>query len=80
MEGLIGIKAKKKPIIITAIIVVLIVVFGGMAAYQVNHFNQGIAINGVDVSGLTAKQAVDKLENTKLNNDVWVDGKVIFHG
>lgn len=80
MEGLIGIKAKKKTIIITAIIVVLIVVFGGMAAYQVNHFNQGIAINGVDVSGLTAKQAVDKLENTKLNNDVWVDGKVIFHG
>ena len=81
MEGLIGIKAKKKGAIITIVVVAVIAIaFGGMAAYQANHFNKGVAINGVNVGGLTASQAMSKLENGKLDNTVKVGDQVIYQG
>lgn len=81
MEGLIGIKAKKRGTIIAAVVVAVIVIaFGGVAAYQANHFNKGVAINGVNVGGLTASQAMSKLENGKLDNTVKVDNQVIYQG
>ena len=59
MEGLIGIKAKKKGAIIAGVVIAVIAIaFGGMAAYQANHLNKGVAINGVNVGGLTASQAM----------------------
>ena len=81
MEGLIGIKAKKKGAIVTiAVIAVIVIAFGGVAAYQANHFNKGIAINGVNVGGLTASQVMSKLENGKLDNTVKVGNQVIYQG
>ena len=81
MEGLIGIKAKKKGAIITIVVVAVIAIaFGGMATYQANHFNKGVAINGVNVGGLTASQAMSKLENGKLDNTVKVGDQVIYQG
>ena len=58
MEGLIGIKAKKKGAIITIVVVAVIAIaFGGMAAYQANHFNKGVAINGVNVGGIDCESS-----------------------
>lgn len=79
VKGLIIIKTRKKMIIIS-IIVGLMVVFGGLVFYQRNHFNRGIMINGVDVGGLTAKQAADKLKSSKITNNVYIDGKLFLHG
>ena len=81
MEGLIGIKAKKKGAIIAGVVIAVIAIsFGGVAAYQANHFNKGVAINGVNVGGLTASQAMSKLENGKLDNTVKVGNQVIYQG
>lgn len=80
MEGLIGIKTKKKISIILIIIVAILAALGGMTAYQATHFNKGVSINGVDVGGLTAKQAISKLKGSKLNNTVYIGNKVLYQG
>ena len=77
-------KSKSKGKVITIVIVVAVILLicagGSMAAYQAKHFNKNVSINGVNVGGLTAKAAVTKLEKTKLDNNVWLNGKILCTG
>lgn len=53
---------------------------GGSYFYQSSHFNKNVKINGVNVGGLSVKQATQKVQSTPLNNSVYLDGKLIFKG
>ncbi|WP_142339184.1 L,D-transpeptidase family protein [Bacillus sp. AFS055030] len=60
-------------IIITTL---LIVAFG----YQANHFNAQIKINGINLGGLNADEALKKLQTSELKNIVYVGDQKIFDG
>lgn len=74
------IKISKK--IITSIIatVVVVLVAGGAWVYhQATHFGANTAINGVNVSGLTAKAALQKLKSsTSSSRKVYLGKKLIY--
>jgi hypothetical protein len=55
-------------------------VFGGTYYYQATRFNPHISINGINVGGLTADQAIKKLESSVLKNEVFVGKTRIFDG
>ena len=65
---------------ISSIVAVGALVCGGLSYYQSNHFNAQITINGLNVGGLTADQALQKLETFKLKNEVYVGDERIFDG
>lgn len=62
------------------ITVLVALILGGISYYQANHFNANIKINGIDVSGLTADEALDKLKTTVLKNEVYVGQQQILDG
>jgi hypothetical protein len=66
--------------ITTGIIIIIALIFGAISYYQANHFNANIKINGVNVSGLTADEALNKLNTSVLKNVVYVGQQQIFDG
>jgi hypothetical protein len=62
------------------IVVAGALVFGGICLYQTSHFNAHITINAISVGGLTAKQALQKLETSVSKNEVYVGQEKIYDG
>ncbi|MEH7073873.1 L,D-transpeptidase family protein [Neobacillus drentensis] len=66
--------------ITTTIIIIIGLSLAGMSYYQANHFNSQIIINGTNVGGLTADEALKKLKTSVLENVVYVGEQQIFDG
>jgi hypothetical protein len=62
------------------IVVAGALVFGGISLYKASHFNAHITINGINVGGLTADQALQKLELSVSKNEVYVGQEKIYDG
>lgn len=62
------------------IIVLLVIIVGLMIHHQHTHFNQGVTVNGVQVGGLTTKQAFQKVQAAKRPNKIYINGQLIFAG
>jgi len=59
-------------------IIVIALIFAGMSYYQATRFNSKITINDVQVGGLTADKAINKLSSTTLTNRVYVGEQLIL--
>lgn len=70
----------KRMFITTSIIIIIALIFAAIRYYQANHFNEHIKINGIEVSGLNADQALKKLKTSVLNNEVYVGQLRILDG
>lgn len=66
--------------ILLAVVGLLVIVIGINWWHQAHHFNRNVTINGVQVGGMTSKQALEKLKTSKNANKVYLDGKVIYDG
>src|ERR1700719_1159674 len=66
--------------IISGVILIIALVLGGISYYQSTRFNLHITINNINVGGLTADQALKKLESTVSKNKVYVGNKLIVDG
>lgn len=66
--------------ITTSIIIIIALIFAAISYYQATHFNAHIKINGINVSGLTADQALNKLKTSVLKNEVYVGQQQILDG
>ncbi|MEI2404905.1 L,D-transpeptidase [Niallia taxi] len=74
-------KGNSKLIIgIAAAIVVIAIILGGFFYYQSTHFNSQIKINGINIGGLTADQALKKLGSTEYKNVVYIGEDKVFDG
>ncbi|MFC4321767.1 L,D-transpeptidase family protein [Litchfieldia salsa] len=79
---------QKKPVkwyknwkLITLIFIIVIgLILAATTIYQATHFNQNIKINEIDMSGLTANQALKKLQTTVLNNEIYIGKQQIING
>lgn len=67
-------------IITIGIVIIIALIFAALSYYQANHFNSHIKINGTDVGGLTADQALKTLKTSVLKNVVYVGDKQILDG
>jgi hypothetical protein len=66
---------------ITAIILIVIaLILGVISYYQANHFNANKTINGIDVSGLTADEALKRLQTSVLKNEIYIGEQQILDG
>ncbi|MFS0775034.1 L,D-transpeptidase family protein [Neobacillus sp. 3P2-tot-E-2] len=66
---------------LSAIIGILIaLILSGISIYQAKHFNVNISINSIKVSGLTADDALKKLQSTVLTNKVYIGKELIIDG
>ena len=65
---------------ISCIIVIVGLLFAGLYYHQATRFNANITINGTQVGGLNADQALQKLETTVLKNKVYIGKNMIFDG
>ncbi|OLO42172.1 hypothetical protein BTR23_02815 [Alkalihalophilus pseudofirmus] len=65
---------------IIAIISVIALIVAAMSYYQMTHFNSNITINNIEVSGLTADQALKKLQTSALKNEIYVGELLILEG
>ncbi|WP_338447745.1 L,D-transpeptidase family protein [Niallia oryzisoli] len=66
---------------ITAGIVIMIaLIIGAIGYYQANYFQAQTTINGIEVGGLTADEALEKLKTSMLKNEVYVGKQQIFNG
>ncbi|WP_462408520.1 L,D-transpeptidase family protein [Neobacillus sp. Marseille-QA0830] len=74
----------KRPVkwvpITTIFIVLIALIIGGFSYYQATHFNSKITINGTNVGGMTADEALKTLKSTVLKNVVYVGGQQIIDG
>jgi hypothetical protein len=70
----------KRMFITTSIIIIIALIFTAIRYYQANHFNEHIKINGIEVSGLNADQALEKLKTSVLKNVVYVGQLQILDG
>jgi hypothetical protein len=66
--------------ITASIIIIIALIFAAISYYQATHFNAHIKINGINVSGLTADQALNKLKTSVLKNEVYVGQQQILDG
>lgn len=62
------------------IIALLVIVLGINWWHQAHHFNKNVTINGINVGGLTTKQALEKVKTTKNSNQVYLNGHLIYDG
>ncbi len=60
--------------------IILILVVGVMVHHQHTHFNRNVTVNGVQVGGLTVKQAFTKVKAAKRPNRVYINGQLIHSG
>ncbi|KAA9012111.1 L,D-transpeptidase family protein [Niallia endozanthoxylica] len=66
---------------ITTIIVLIIgLIFGAISYYQANHFHAQTTINGIEVGGMTADEALGKLKTSVLKNEVYIGKQKVFDG
>ncbi|MCM2533048.1 L,D-transpeptidase [Neobacillus pocheonensis] len=70
----------KWKIVIGSIVVAGALVLTGISYYQTTRFNSHITINGTNVGGMTANQALQKLGSSVLKNEVYVGQEKIFDG
>jgi hypothetical protein len=61
------------------IVIILVILFAGMCYYQSSRFNSHVMINGTNVGGMTADQALKKLESASLSNKVYVGKDLIVN-
>ncbi len=66
--------------IITIIVLIIALILGAVSYYQATHFNAKVTINGVEVSGLSVDMTLEKLQTTKLKNDVYIGDEKIIDG
>ena len=66
----------KQLIIITLCLLVLVV--GCMTIHQRRHFNKNVKIDNVSVGGLTAKQALKKLQDNPQSPKIYVNNELVF--
>jgi hypothetical protein len=71
---------KNRKFIIAIIIIVIAFIFTAMSYYQKTHFNPNITINDIAVSGLTADQALKKLQTSVLKNEIYIGEQLILEG
>src|SRR4051794_39288712 len=64
--------------IITLSLIVLILV--AVSYYQATHFNANSKINDIEVSGMTADQALKKLQTSVLKNEIYIGEQQIVDG
>lgn len=63
-----------------SLLFMIILLIAAVWYYQANHFNSNIKINGINVGGMTADQALKKLKTTILKNTVYVGNQQVFDG
>lgn len=68
---------KRVIIVVVALLLVLVI---GIHVHQRTHFNKNISINNIAVGGLNAQQAYDKVNKTKRQTKVYVNGKQVYEG
>lgn len=61
-------------------LVFIVAGIGGYSYYRATHFNENVRINGVVVGGLNARATLTKLKAKKVDNNVYVAGKVFLKG
>nr|WP_263324026.1 L,D-transpeptidase family protein [Neobacillus sp. Marseille-Q6967] len=71
---------KNWKLISIGIMIIITLVLVAMNYYQASHFNANSKINGVEVSGLTADQALKKLQTFVLKNEVYIGKQRILDG
>ncbi|WP_129725979.1 L,D-transpeptidase family protein [Ectobacillus funiculus] len=64
--------------ITAGIIVIAALIFAAVSYYQTTHFNTNTKINGTNVGGLTADEALKKLKTSVLKNAVYVGQQQIL--
>ncbi|MFT8949105.1 MAG: L,D-transpeptidase [Liquorilactobacillus hordei] len=76
------VKIKHKVALTVGGIVVFLIaaVLGGYTYYRSTHFNKNIQINGVSVGGLNEKSALAQLKSEKIDNNVYLNGKLLLEG
>lgn len=67
-------------IISGSVVLAALLVFAGISYYQTTHFNHHVTINGTNVGGMTADQALKKLSTVTLKNELYVGGSLILNG
>ncbi|MTT31786.1 L,D-transpeptidase family protein [Terrilactibacillus sp. BCM23-1] len=72
--------SKRNIIILSSVVVLIALIFSGIYYYQATHFNKHITINNTNVGGLTAEQALSKLEKTVSKNVVYIGNRKIYDG
>jgi lipoprotein-anchoring transpeptidase ErfK/SrfK len=66
--------------ITAGILIVIALICAVMSFYQATHFNPKVKVNGIEVGGLTAEKALEKLETAILSNVVYVGEQQIIDG
>lgn len=66
--------------VLLVIIALLVIVIGVDWWHQAHHFNRNATLNGVNVGGLTTDQAFRKVKSAKNDNEVYLNGKLIYNG
>ena len=64
--------------ITTGVIVMIVLLIAGISYYQTTHFNSNVTINDTKIGGLTADQAIKKLQTSVLQNKVYVGQQQIL--
>lgn len=75
-----GSRFKNWGFITVCIVIIIALVFTAIGYYQATRFNANTRINGINVGGMSAEQALEKLKNTVLKNEVYVGKQQIFDG
>lgn len=55
-------------------------IIGGYTYYRSTHFNKDVQINGISVGGLNEKSALAHLKSEKIDNNVYLNGKLFLKG
>ncbi|KRL03944.1 L,D-transpeptidase [Liquorilactobacillus oeni] len=74
------VKIKYKVIITAFLAVILAAAAGGYTYYRMTHFNENVEINDISVGKMNADEALAHLKKQNINNNVYLDGKLLFRG
>jgi hypothetical protein len=66
--------------LISILMVIVALLISAHTYYQLTHFNSKVKINGINVGGMTAEKALEKLKNSDLKNIVYVGQHQIMDG
>jgi hypothetical protein len=67
-------------IVISSVILIAAFIIAIMSYFQATRFNAHVSINGIQVGKLTTEQALKKLKDQTLKNDVYIGKEQIFDG
>ncbi|MEH7247435.1 L,D-transpeptidase family protein [Neobacillus niacini] len=71
---------KNWKVITLSTISIITLILAAICYYQATHFNTNIRINGVEIGGMTADQAFEKLQTSVLSNEIYVGDQQIVDG